>query len=348
MLHKQKEINIRKLLAMLILWLAVMPFAFAQNKQSKQISVHDPVMIKQDGTYYLFSTGRGIAVWSSKDMVNWKHEKSVFAQAPEWANSVVPNFENHIWAPDISYHNGQYYLYYSVSAFGKNTSAIGVATNKTLHPNESDFKWVDYGIVVQSVPGHDMWNAIDPNLVLDEQGQSWLAFGSFWNGLKIVKLQKDLLSIADAPQEWRTIVQRDRTDTLDEKDPGNGAVEAPFIYKKGNYYYLFASFDLCCRGPNSTYKMVVGRSENIIGPYVDNEGRKMTQGGGSLLLQGDKNWYGVGHNAVYSEGGQDYLIFHAYDAAEEGKPKLRIEKLNWDKNGWPVVTGTQTEAGGKK
>ncbi|WP_347158374.1 family 43 glycosylhydrolase [Pontibacter chitinilyticus] len=262
----------------------------------------------------------------------------------------MPGFENHIWAPDISYHNGQYYLYYSVSAFAKNTSAIGVATNKTLHPNDPNFKWVDHGIVVESVPGRDMWNAIDPNLALDEQGQPWLAFGSFWKGIKLVRLKPDLLSIAQQPQEWYTLVERARADTLDERDPGDGAVEAPFIVKKvkkGKYFYLFTSFDLCCRGAQSTYKMMVGRAEKITGPYLDKEGKKMTQGGGSLLLQGDKEWYGVGHNAVYSENGQDYLIFHAYDAKDNGKPKLRIEKLTWDKNGWPVVQ-RQNSATGKQ
>ncbi|WP_162054449.1 arabinan endo-1,5-alpha-L-arabinosidase [Pontibacter pamirensis] len=344
MLYNPKKTGLLKLVVLLTFLLAAVPSAFAQTQQNKRISVHDPVMTKEGDTYYLFATGRGIAVWSSKDMINWEREKPVFEKAPEWVNNVVPGFRNHIWAPDIAKHNGQYYLYYSVSAFGKNTSAIGVATNTTLNSNDANYKWVDHGIVVQSVPGRDMWNAIDPNLILDEQGQPWLSFGSFWNGLKIVKLKKDLLSVAENPQEWHTVVQRERTDTLDERYAGNGAVEAPFIYKKGNYYYLFASFDYCCRGPKSTYKMVVGRSEKVTGPYVDKEGKKMTQGGGSLLLEGDDNWHGVGHNSVYDFDGQDYLVFHAYDAADEGKPKLRIEKLSWDKKGWPEVTGVSTAA----
>lgn len=351
MIFMMSKTDILRITALLLFCLAVAPYAFAQSGQKKEdtkIPVHDPVMIKQDDTYYLFATGRGIAVWSSKNRVNWERGVPVFAEAPKWVANVVPNFKNHIWAPDISYHNGQYYLYYSISAFGKNTSAIGVATNKTLHPNDPDFKWVDHGIVVQSVPGRDLWNAIDPNLVMDEKGQPWLSFGSFWNGLKIVKLKKDLLAIAEDPQEWHTIVQRDRIDTLDDRNAGNGAVEAPFIYKKDDYYYLFASFDYCCRGPKSTYKMIVGRSKNVTGPYLDKDGEKMTQGGGSLLLEGDKNWYGVGHNSVYNFDGQDYLVFHGYDAADEGKAKLRIEKLSWDKNGWPVVAATQPEAGRKK
>ncbi|MBU1823140.1 MAG: family 43 glycosylhydrolase, partial [Bacteroidetes bacterium] len=168
----------------------------ARSQPTDSIRVHDPVMIQQDGTYYLFCTGPGISVWSSNDLKEWNKEKQVFAQAPTWAADVVPGFRNHIWAPDISFHNGQYYLYYSVSAFGKNTSAIGVATSKSLHPESPDFKWTDHGMVVQSVPNRDLWNAIDPNLIVDEAGTPWLSFGSFWSGLKLVKLSDDLVSVA--------------------------------------------------------------------------------------------------------------------------------------------------------
>lgn len=113
---------------------------------------------------------------------------------------MVPNFRNHIWAPDILYHNNQYYIFYSVSSFGKNTSAIGVDTNKTLDQNSADFHWVDYGIVIQSIPNRDLWNAIDPNIIFDETGTPWMPFGYFWNGLKLVKLDDSLLKIAE-PQE---------------------------------------------------------------------------------------------------------------------------------------------------
>src|SRR6478735_2955078 len=88
--------------------------------------VHDPVMIKEKNTYYLFCTGFGISVWSSKDLQNWRKEKAVFDNPPEWAVKAVRGFRGHIWAPDIHYSNGLYYLYYAVSAFGKNTSCIGV------------------------------------------------------------------------------------------------------------------------------------------------------------------------------------------------------------------------------
>ncbi|WP_460614469.1 family 43 glycosylhydrolase [Hymenobacter seoulensis] len=301
------------------------------------IPAHDPVMAQQNGTYYMFCTGPGIAVWSSKDRKNWTREKPIFATAPTWATKAVPGFKgNHIWAPDISYHNGVYSLFYSISAFGKNTSCIGLATNKTLDPTSKDFKWVDHGRVIQSVPGRDMWNAIDPNLVRDEAGSPWLSFGSFWDGIKLVKLTPDLKAPAQ-PEQWRTIAKRPRSPQLNDSLPGDGAIEAPFIFKKDGFYYLFTSFDYCCRGPQSTYKIMVGRSKDVKGPYVDKAGVALDQGGGTEVLAGDKNWFGLGHNSVYTFDKVDYLVFHGYDAADKGHSKLRIEKLSWDAAGWPVV-----------
>ncbi|MEO8174492.1 MAG: arabinan endo-1,5-alpha-L-arabinosidase [Sediminibacterium sp.] len=299
------------------------------------ISVHDPVITKQDSTYYIFCTGMGITVFSSRDMKHWKQQRPVFDKPPAWAVKTIRGFRGHIWAPDISYHNGQYFLYYSVSAFGKNTSCIGVATNKTLDTASKDFKWIDHGKVIQSVPGRDMWNAIDPNLMVDENQTSWLVFGSFWNGIKLVKLDSSLSAVAQ-PEEWYTVASRKRNEILPDSVAGDAAIEAPFLYRHGKYYYLFVSFDYCCRGEKSTYKMMVGRSENIKGPYMDKDGVPMNVGGGSTVLEGDKNWYGVGHNAVAAFGGTDYLVFHAYDGNDHGRSKLRIEKLSWW-NDWPVV-----------
>jgi arabinan endo-1,5-alpha-L-arabinosidase len=309
--------------------------SFVANAQD--IRVHDPVMTKAGDTYYLFCTGMGIPVFSSKDLKQWRAEKPVFDTAPLWAVNLIPGFKGHIWAPDIAYHNGQYYLYYSVSAFGKNTSCIGVATNSTLDPDNRDFKWIDHGKVIQSVPGRDLWNAIDPNLAFDDQQQPWLAFGSFWSGMKLVRLNKNLKEISE-PQEWFTISRRSRDFKTEDIDPGEGAVEAPFIFRKGKFYYLFVSFDFCCRGVKSNYKIMIGRSEKIQGPYLDKSGTRMDHGGGSLLMEGDTTWPGVGHNAVYNFDGKDYLVFHAYDAADGGKPKLKIETLQWDGNDWPYVT----------
>jgi arabinan endo-1,5-alpha-L-arabinosidase len=311
---------------------------FSLHTYSQSISVHDPVMIKQDSTYYIFCTGPGISSWSSTDLTNWKKQAPVFSTPPTWALQAIPGFKGHVWAPDISYHNGMYYLYYAVSAFGKNTSAIGLVTNKTLDPASPAYKWEDHGKVIQSVPGRDMWNAIDPNLIIDSAGTPWLSFGSFWNGIKLVKLSPDCTAVAE-PEEWYTIAARPRNPAAPDSSAGDAAIEAPFIFKKNGYYYLFVSWDYCCRAEKSTYKMVIGRSIKVTGPYYDKSGTDMRLNGGSLLLEGDSNWYGLGHNATYTFDGKDYLIFHAYDAHDKGRPKLRIEELHWDKEGWPVVGG---------
>lgn len=330
----------------IILNIALVILLFTTVSNGQGISVHDPVMAKHNDTYYIFCTGRGISVWSSKDMKEWKREQPVFPEPPKWAVEAVPGFRGHIWAPDISFFNGKYYLYYSVSAFGKNTSCIGLATNKTLDPANPEFKWTDHGKVIQSFPGETNWNAIDPNLVIATDGTPYLSFGSFWDGLKLVKLNSDATAPAEDINTITTIASRKKAATdpnppaIDDnpKDAGGNAIEAPFIFKKGKYYYLFASIDYCCKGVNSTYKMIVGRSEIIPGPYLDKEGKPMEVGGGTILLQGNEKWYGVGHNSTYTFDGTDYIVFHGYDAADDGKPKLIIRKLNWDSEGWPLVT----------
>lgn len=303
---------------------------------AQDITVHDPVMIKQKDTYYLYCTGKGISVFSSKDLKNWNPEPQIFLEKPIWADAVAADFKNHIWAPDISFQNNTYYLYYSVSAFAKNTSAIGVTTNTTLDPKDPAYKWVDQGIVIQSIPNRDLWNAIDPNLTFDENNTPWLAFGSFWEGLKMVKLNPDLKSIAQ-PQEWHTIAKRKRSFELADSNPGDGALEAPFIFKKNGFYYQFLSWDLCCRGEKSTYKVVVGRSKTITGPYLDKSGKPLNEGGGTLIIEGNQNWFGAGHNSTYTFEGKDYIVFHAYDAKQKGRPVLQIKQLQWDADLWPVV-----------
>ena len=303
---------------------------------AQDVRVHDPVMIRQGDTYYLFGTGPGISVQSSKDMRVWHQEPPVFERAPEWTFTAVPGFKGHIWAPDISEHGGTYYLYYAISLGGKITSAIGVATNTTLDRTSADFKWVDRGMVLQSVLNRDLWNAIDPQLVVDTSGTPWLAFGSFWSGLKLVKLQSDFTRLAE-PQVWHALAKRERPWFQAEESPEPGAIEAPFIFRKGDYYYLFVSFDYCCRGVKSDYKIMLGRSRELTGPYRDREGRDLVRGGGSLVLAGNERWPGVGHNSAYTFDGRDYLVFHAYDARDEGKSKLKILQMQWDKAGWPSV-----------
>ena len=308
----------------------------ATTASARQVDVHDPVMAKEGDTYYLFSTGPGVTFYSSKDMKNWKREGQVFTEDPTWAKSVSPSFDGHIWAPDIVHHNGLFYLYYSISAFGKNTSAMGVTTNKTLNPASPDYAWEDQGIVLQSVPNRDLWNAIDAAVIVDDAGTPWMSFGSFWGGLKLVKLADNLTEVAE-PQEWYSIAKRDRSILTDDSSAGSAAIEAPFIFKKGDYYYLFASWDSCCRGKESTYKVVMGRSKDVRGPYLDKDGVDMNHGGGSLVIAGDKDWIALGHNSAYTFGKKDYLVLHAYETADNYLQKIKILEMKWDKNGWPSV-----------
>ena len=346
-----------KLIISLLIIARILIFPSVSLGQESRIGVHDPVMIKHQNRYYVFATGNGIDVWSSPDMKSWTREKPVFDTPPQWAVNIMAMFTlndktanvfrlfgGHIWAPDISFHNGQYYLYYSVSAFGKNTSCIGLSTNKTLNPSDPDFQWIDYGPVVCSRPGIDNWNAIDPNLIYGEDGNPYLIWGSFWDGLQIARLTDDLKSIH--PRSQPVTIASQKPDTNMPNPPATGdnpvaaggnAIEAPFVVKKGNYFYFFASIDYCCRGINSTYKMIYGRSEKITGPYLDKEGKSMRTGGGTILMAGDENWHGVGHNGFATIDGKDYLLFHAYDAKDNGRSKLRIFEMSWDKGGWPVV-----------
>lgn len=329
---------------------------FAQRPEEPQFDptqppVHDPVVMQCDGVWYMFTTGYLISVLKSDDFVNWEFVGHALEEVPQWAVHLVKGYNGHTWAPDIQYKDGLYYLYYSCSTFGKNTSAIGVAVNKTLNPDSPDYKWIDKGLVVNSVAGRDDWNAIDPNVVFDEDGTAWLCFGSFWQGLKLTRLDDSLIRLAD-PQEWYPVCRRpegtaedtSETDTAikadsrgKEYDPGNGAVEAPFIIHRNGFYYLFASFDLCCRGANSTYKVVVGRSEKVTGPYYDAQGRPMMQGGGTVVVKGNDRYPGVGHCAVVQKDGKDMLVCHAYDKERGYNSDLVIREISWQ-DGWPKVS----------
>lgn len=305
---------------------------------TRQTPVHDPVMIKEHNRYYIFSTGFGINVFSSADMKTWQREKPVFSTPPQWALEAVPGYKGHTWAPDISYHDGLYYLYYSVSVFGKNSSCIGLAINKTLDAASPDFLWKDMGMVIQSFPGKDNWNAIDPNLIIDDNKTAWLSFGSYWSGIKMIQLRNSL----DAPSKplvLKSIASRNSTFSNNDSTQKTKAIEAPFVFKKGKYFYLFVSWDLCCKGIKSTYKVVVGRSETVDGIYLDKQGNPMQQNGGSLLIEGDgKKWFGIGHSAVFTDDdGTNYFVAHGYDGYDNGRSKLIIKKMNWDADGWPVL-----------
>ncbi len=301
--------------------------------------VHDPAIIKEANTYYLFSTGgwpgRGIIpIRRSKDLYNWQRCGHVFDKLPEWATKEIPGARG-AWAPDISFYNGKYHLYYSVSTFGKNNSAIGLVTNKTLDPNSPDYKWVDQGPVVRSYEGEDDWNAIDANLVIKDKRNVWLCWGSFWGGIKMRRIDPETGKLSTKDTTLYSLASRPRTGPH-ETPPVEGAIEAPFIIHHNGYWYLFVSFDFCCRGTKSTYNIVVGRSRRIAGPYMDKSGKHMTEGGGTLVIEATTpNWRGPGHQAVLQEPDGDYLVFHAYDG-QTGRSHLQISTIVWEKS-WPQV-----------
>lgn len=308
----------------------------AQPSQTLELAgfvqrIHDPVMAKEGDTYYVFSTGSRIIVICSKDMLTWEWCGRVFDSNPAWVAAAVPGVGD-LWAPDIAFFNSKWHLYYSGSTFGSNRSVIGLATNATLNPKSPDYAWVDEGLVIGSTPG-DNWNTIDPNFALDETGQPWLAFGSFWSGLKMRKLDPKTGLLATDDATLYSIAKNAQT---------GGPIEAPFIVQRGGYYYLFASYDACCRGVDSTYNVRVGRSAAITGPYVDRDNRPLLEGGGTQLLSAYGQWRGPGHNGIYQEGESFWIVYHAYDAQEIGIPKLRIETLGWDAEGWPFLA-SQTQ-----
>lgn len=298
--------------------------------------VHDPCIIKQGDTYHLFCTGQahdptGLLPWRiSKDLINWTLNGRVFESIPQWARDAVPGTRG-LWAPDIAYFSGLYHLYYSCSTFGSNHSVIGLVTNKTLDRNAKDFKWEDRGLVVKSQRGDD-FNAIDSNHLMDRDGKHWLSLGSFWSGIKMFPLDPSIGKLFANDQRKYSLASRPAP------DEGPVAIEAPFMIERGGYYYLFTSFDYCCKGASSSYYIVVGRSRDVLGPYVGRDGKSQMDGYGTVVLQSDRRFRGPGHQAVLRDGGRDYLVYHAYDAEHDGRPTLRIAQIEWSADGWPSVT----------
>lgn len=302
----------------------------ASGVHSRNPKVHDPVMARgEDGRYYIFSTGIGVDVMSSADMHEWRREPQALTVIPQWAVDTVQGYRGHTWAPDISWHDGMWHLYYSCSTFGRNGSAIGLAVNKTLDPTSPHFGWIDRGMVIASHRHVDNWNAIDPNLIMSHDSIPYLTYGSFWDGIQLLRLSaSDFRTPVTAPV---TIARR--------CPPGEGenAIEAPFVFHRDGYYYLFVSFDYCCKGDQSTYKTVYGRSKHVEGPYLDKSGKPMLNGGGTYLFGPDNEYYGIGHCSVYDVDGQIMFVSHAYHKASGGRPVLFMRPLQFDSAGWIIT-----------
>jgi len=282
---------------------------------------HDPAVVRApDGRYILAATGDNLSLKTSTDRIAWRNAGAVWPGGAPWTTAYTGGGRN-LWAPDISYHNGRYYLYYSASTFGSQRSAIFLATS----PTAASGSWTNQGLVIESSTAVN-YNAIDPNLVIDASGQWWLSFGSFWSGLKLIRLDANTGRRSTSDTAVRALASRPNA---------GGAIEAPFIHRRGGYYYLWVSFDRCCQGASSTYRVMVGRSTSVTGPYTDRNGTPLTSGGGTEVLAGHDAIHGPGHQAVLTDGGGDVLFYHYY--ANNGASLLGINLIAYDAAGWPSV-----------
>jgi arabinan endo-1,5-alpha-L-arabinosidase len=281
------------------------------------VGVHDPTIVRRpDGSYLLAHTGDNIALKTSADRTTFRNAGAVFPNGASWTTTYTGGSRN-LWAPDLTYRDGRYWLYYSASSFGSNRSAIFLATSTTGNAGS----WTNQGLVIESRTS-DNFNAIDPNLVVDASGRWFLSFGSFWSGIKMIALDP-------------ATGKRSDSSLLSIAGRGGGAIEAPVIVRHGNYYYQWVSFDRCCQGAASTYRVMVGRSAGVTGPYVDRNGTAMTAGGGTEVLAGRGSIHGPGHQAVLQESTGDALVYHYY--ADDGRSLLGINLIGYDAAGWPFV-----------
>jgi arabinan endo-1,5-alpha-L-arabinosidase len=298
------------------------------------VYVHDPSMTREGKTWYLFSTGDpnglvnhgDIQIRMSSNLRSWRLVGTVFKQIPTWITNQLGVPIPNLWAPDISYFAGLWHLYYAASTFGSNTSIIALATNKTLDPKSPRYHWVDDGEVFSSNAADD-YNAIDPSLATGPGGSKWLVSGSFWSGIKLMRLDAATGKPASAHPKLYSLSQA----------PAPDAEEGSYLVAHGGYYYLFVSAGFCCKGIGSTYHVIVGRSQQITGPYVDPNGTLMTDGGGMELLGSSEGMIGPGGPSVYTGPGGPLIDYHYYDAWDQGDPWVQVRRLYWNSSDWPVT-----------
>ena len=293
--------------------------------------VHDPsTVVRFHGKYYVFSTGRGAPFYSSPDTVTWTREGSVFTQIPDAVHAAVPkNNGTDVWAPDIIRLGDQFYLYYAVSSWGSFQSAIGLATNPVLDPKDPAYKWTDRGVVVTSDGTEDL-NAIDPGVILAPDGTLWICYGSYHGSIRITQLDPKT-GLALAPRTLGAPIATARES------------EASDIISHDGFFYLFVNHGSCCKGKDSTYNIRVGRARSITGPYLDRDGKPMSEGGGTLFLASDAQRIGPGHfgrvvdydsAATISER---FSIHYEAEMSRNGRSVLDIRPLLWSPDGWPIA-----------
>lgn len=314
----------------------------------------DPSIIRHEGIYYAFGT-QDDGVWSatefgvkygpiiqSENLVDWTYTGSVFSGAtrPGWGTLNAGT-----WALDIVKINDTFVLYYSLSTWGDPNPGIGVAT--ASHPAGP---WTDQGKLFDSEE-IGVNNSIDPAVFTAQDGTIYMIWGSF-RGIYGVELTDDGLSLAGglatAASQKILLAGNDTSVAFDIN-----TYEGAYIVYKDDYYYMFLSTGSCCNGVNSTYNVVVGRSKNPLGPYVDDQGRSMKQGNvGFQVVMRSSAFSGVGHNSVTQDDQGDYwIVYHGYDLSEpdsvgnSSRRSLLIDKLIWNENGWPYVENLQPSNG---
>ena len=316
-----------------ILLLPLLALPLRAFELSGETRAHDPSSVVRDGDVYrVFHTGPGGRTMWSKDLKTWHQGPPVLKEPLPWWDRFAPGTNHDIWAPDAIRVGDRWLYYYSVSVFGKSTSAIGLLSNETLDPDNPRYRWQDEGAIVTTTRGSN-FNAIDPSLFRDRDGRLWMAFGSYWSGIKLIELD---------PKTGKRFAGDTNLIALAKAPPPSTAVEAACLTRLGDSYFLFLNWGQCCQGVRSTYEIRVGRSDRVTGPFVDREGRSLADGGGSPFLASEGRRIGPGHVGIFEDRGVSWCSTHFYDAADSGKPRLRIARLLLDAEGWPRLDDATT------
>lgn len=286
----------------------------------------DPSVIYDPGTnlYYAYATNRFILY--SEDLVNWTQTITrVFPSSPTWGTSGAG-----VWAPDVQYINGQYVYYYSLSTWGDPNPGIGVAT--AANPGGP---WTDRGELFRSLQ-IGVNNSIDPMVFTAQDGKVYMIWGSM-RGNFIVEMTADGLSLKEGSPSQATITRVAGLATTTSWHVGT--YEGAYVIYRDGYYYLFLSTGTCCEGLSSTYRVVVSRSTSPLGPYVDDQGRVMTQANvGKLILQSNNTFKGPGHNSLVTDAyGDTWMFYHSYSTSKPSSRVLLMDPVLWDENGWPYI-----------
>jgi arabinan endo-1,5-alpha-L-arabinosidase len=334
----------RKWLSRCLFWLLTVSLAaFCDGQAAGPFAlygyyyIHDPGTLIRDGSsYFIYGDGQGISGLTTADLRNWAAVNPVFPSGPPaWTSNSVPGFTGYFWAPDIAYFNGRYNLYYACSDWGTINSAIGLVTTPSLVTPV----WTDQGKVIQSNPDFatnattdlTAYNCIDPSIMVDTNGTVWMSFGSYSDGILIMQLD---------PSTGKRIAANSPIYRVSNNGPVffSNTEEGSCLYQRGGYYYLFVNFGGCCDGVNSTYNIRVGRSPTVTGPYFDKNGKNMTNGGGTMMLESTARYIGPGHAAIMNDNSTNWFTFHYYDGNNNGDATLGLMRLSWTADGWPELT----------